>query len=389
MTKLEYLNNGSDRDKVYTWKKLGSNKIEEGTAVYSLDMIYLVNVPNSSLNNYLLYCKKEYLSYQNGAIDWLSGELFDSDYWEITFGNNIVSPYFSVLLTASQYQEVLDEYEEQGFPGLESFIPYETLNNTGSVVISDEDYRRCLSCLGYPFVQEEELEYTREEITELAIKPALEEYFHWLPPLMVTTEDVQTDGQEIDMPSEAYNCVGLSLQQFGGSVNGNILSPLFYGMEQSLYGGFNYTNLSGSYYGSAAPKTASNTLSSILGNRASAQAIINYTRRVHYEGPYKRSDNSQYVRVYSNTMGTFNVWWAKKSLDFNDVRYEDRRYVFDYIEANVKELFGYLRRQAQSEVPGRIDYGKWIEEAKDKKSSIQEIYRKIVKGSGIMRGSLG
>ena len=88
-------------------------------------------------------------------------------------------------------------------------------------------------------------------------------------------------------------------------------------------------------------------------------------------------------------MGTFNIWWAKRSLDFNDVRYEDRRYVFDYIEANIKELFGYLRRQAQSDVPGRVDYSKWIEEAGTKRSSIQEVYRQIVKGSGILRGSGG
>ena len=160
-------------------------------------------------------------------------------------------------------------------------------------------------------------------------------------------------------------------------------------MEQSLYGGFNYTNLSGTYYGTAAPKTSTSTLNSVLGNRAAAQALINYTRRVHYEGPYKRPDGSQFVKVYSNTMGTFNIWWAKRSLDFNDVRYEDRRYVFDYIEANIKELFGYLRRQAQSDVPGRVDYSKWIEEAGTKRSSIQEVYRQIVKGSGILRGSGG
>ena len=387
MTKLEYLNNSSGVARIYTWKKLGSNHITDSTAVYNQDMIYLVEVPNSSLNNYLLYCKQEYLSYQNGPIDWLAGTLFDNDYGEITFGNNIVSPYFAVLLTSNEYESI-DQESEWFIRGYESFIPYETLNDNGSVIISDADYRRCLVCLGSPFVKEDELEYTREEITELAIKPALEEYFHWLPPLMVTEVEVMTDGQEVDMPSEAYNCVGLSLQQYGGSVSGNILSPLFYGMEQALYGGFNYTNLSGTYYSSAAPKTTQTTLNNVLSSHASAQAIINYTRRVHYEGPYKRHDGSQFVRVYSNTIGSYNIWWAKKSLDFNDVKYEDRRYVFDYIEANIKELFGYLRRQAQSDVPGRIDYNKWVEEANSKRESIQEIYRQIVKGSGILRGSL-
>lgn len=388
MTKLEYLNNSSNVDRIYTWKKLGSNVIEESTAVYNQDMVYLVQVPNSSLNNYLLYCKQEYMSYQNGPIDWLAGYLFDNDYGEISFGNNIVSPYFAVLLTATEYLSV-DQESESFIRRYPSFIPYEKLNDNSPVIISDADYKRCLVCLGGPFIKEDELEYTRSEITELAIKPALEEYFHWLPPLMVTEEDVQVDGQEIDMPSEAYNCVGLSLQQYGGSISGNILSPLFYGMEQALYGGFNYTNLSGTYYGSAAPKTTQTTLDNVLSSHASAQALINYTRRVHYEGPYRRADGSQFIKVYSNTPGTFNVWWAKKSINFNDVRYEDRRYVFDYIETNIKELFGYLRRQAQSDVPGRIDYNKWVEEAEAKREKIQEVYRQIVKGSGILRGSGG
>ena len=301
-----------------------------------------------------------------------------------------MSPYFSVLLTSEEYLSI-DQTSAEFINRCLEYIPYEKINDTSSVVISDEDYSRCLTCLGYPFIEEDSLEYTRSQITDLAIRPALEEYFHWLPPLIETSVDVQTgnDGQEVDMPTEAYSCVGLSLQQYGGTIHGNILSPLFYGMEQSLYSGFNYTNLSGTYHGGAAPRTSNSTLNSILGNRASAQALINYTRRVHYEGPYRRADNSRYIRVYSNTSGTFNIWWAKRSLDFNDVRYEDRRYVFDYIEANIKELFGYLRRQAKSDVPGRIDYNGWITEAEEKKKNIQEIYRQIVKGSGLLRGSGG
>ena len=417
MTKKDYLRTKADpEERVMTWKSLGSNIINDSTKIYIANQIYYVNIPLSELNGTLLYCNMDY----TGNVNWLQGTLFDVSYGEISFGYNTASPYFSVLLTPNEFQEV-DTTSQSFINTYKGFVPYKDFQLEDEVTISDADYKRIISVLGAPFIREFELEYTRDDICELAIKPALEEYFHWIPAVRPTTveagqgstggywhEDPKTgdwvkesdslmsDGSIIvDMPSWAYNVVGLSLQQLGGAMNGNMLSPLFYGMEQALYSGMNYTGLSGSYTGTKAPKTQTNTVANVIASRAQAQALINYGRRVHYEGPYERVDEKtgaytgeKYIKVWSNTSGMLNIWWARRTLNFDDVQYQHRTRVFEYAQANVRELFANLRTQSKSDIPGLVDYKDWWDKAEKTKERITDEYKKIVKASGVMRGSL-
>lgn len=407
MTKLEYLRNlryikvsdGTSvlnkpglKENIYTWKCLGKNIIKPSTKIYNKDSIYLTEFPEPnnnneySLNGYLLYCNQEFIASKDTNFNWKNGIFYDYDFGEISFGNDIVSPYFTVLLTPEEIT-IADVREDEP---KSNWLPYKGLNSTDNLIISEDDYSLCLKPVGYPFVTESELEFTRDEICRLAIKPALEEYFHWIPATIETSVDVKSlagDCQEVDMPSEAYCVVGLSLQQYGSSTSGNVLSPLFYGMEQALYSGYNYTSLTGSYTGNKA-KTQLSSMDSLLRSRASAQALINYGRRVHYEGPYKRANGSKYIKIYSNTQGTFNIWWGKKTLDFNDVNFAHRTRVIEYSQACVKELFGNLRGQVKSDIPGLIDYKEWIKDAETKKKEIREEYKKLTKAAGIIRGSL-
>lgn len=384
MTKLEYLQKATPTEAVYTWKALGSNIINDSTKIYNQNLLYYVSVPLSGLNGYLLYCKEDYI----GNIDWTQGQLFDYDFGEITFGNNVVSPIFSIILTANEYNDV-DKNSQEFINGYKSFVPYKNLDSTDKVKIKDEDYKRIISVLGTPFIREDELEYTRDEICDLAIRPALEEYFHWIPATKPTTLEVGQMEMDVDFPDDScYAVVGVYLQQLGGAMNGNMLSPLFYGMEQALYSGMNYTGLSGSYTGAKKPKTQTNSVANVIASRANAQALINYGRRVHYEGPYDRADGSRYIRVWSNTSGTLNIWWAIKTLDFNNVQFAHRTRVFTYAQACVKELFANLRTQSKTDIPGMVDYKDWLNWAKETKETIQKEWKAMPKYSGVLRGSL-
>ena len=388
MTKYEYLKFAGTLESIYTWKALGSCEAKADTKIYNEDSIYLVNSPQSqSLHKCLVYCKKGYVG---NDLPWYKAEVVDSEYGEISFENKIISPNFAFLLSREEFESV-----NQSLPtfirGYEDFVPFSKLNDSGSVIISNEDYERCLTCLGFPFITEDELEYTREEIMNLAIKPALEEYFHWIPSAFPTEHDAMGDCFEIDMPTEAYGVVGISLQQIGTGSSNSYISPMYYAMEQSLFSGFT-GNTGLGYNGSRISSLGmrnSSALTSSLQNRAAAQALVNYTRRVHYEGPYTRPNGSRYIKVYSNTSGRFNIWWAKRTLNFNDVEYAHRTRVFEYAQANIKELFGNLRRQSKADVPGSMDYSKWLEEAHSVKERITGEYKALVKGSGIIRGSLG
>lgn len=391
MTKFEYLRQCEPLEVICTWKALGESVITSKTKIYSANMVYRVEDINSSLNEFLLYCKKDYVG---GNINWAKATYYDSDFGEISFGDDIVSPYFGVVLandydkeTATytyDYDAIMDTSEFT--KKYTSFFPYRNLKDTGKVIISEEDYQRCISVLGAPFITEEELDYSRDEITELAIKPALEEYFHWLPPTKFTSVSVGTNEVEVDMPSDTYAVLNIQLQQTG--TGGNYVSPVFYAMEQALYGGYSYGGIKRPYNTSSMGMRDSSSIVGNMQNRALQQALVNYSRRVHYEGPYRRADDSQYIKVYSNIAGTMDILWARKSLDFNDVAYAQRTRVFEYAQACIKELFANLRRQSKSDLPGHIDYNTWLTEAKETKDRITGEYKKLTKYAGILRGSL-
>lgn len=387
MTKKDYLRTkASPEERVMTWKALGSNIINDSTKIYIANQIYYVNAPLSELNGALLYCSMDY----TGNIDWTSGKLFDIYYGEITFGYNVASPYFHVLLTPNEFLDV-DVTSASFVNTYKSFIPYKNLDFQDKVTIKEEDYQIILTVLGSPFVREDELEYTRDQICDLAIRPALEEYFHWIPATTHVEKEVGQMEMDVQFPDDScYGVVGISLQQYGGSMNGNMLSPLFFGMEQSLYSGMNYTGLSGSYTGTKAPKTQTNTVSNVIASRANAQALINYGRRVHYEGPYNPDSdhNNKWIKVWSNTQGVLNIWFARKTLDFSDVQFQHRTRVFEYSQACVKELFGNLRSLSKSDIPGLTDYSKWVETAQATKKEIRDEWKKMPKWAGVQRGSL-
>ena len=391
MTKYEYLRECDPIEVIMTWDALGKSIITPQSKIYSADIIYRVVDTDSSLNEFLIYCKKDYVG---GNINWAKATYYDSDFGETSFGNDIVSPYFFVILAnaydkststyAYNYEAIQEttEYKNK----FKYFFPYRNLKNNGEVIISEEDYQRCISVLGAPFISEEELDYSREEIISLAIKPALEEYFHWLPPTKTTTVSVGSSAVEVDMPSDAYAVMSIQLQQNG--TGGNYTSPMFYAMEQAMYGGYSYGGVKRPYSISSMGMRDSSSVIGNMQNRALQQALVNYSKRVHYEGPYRREDNSQYIKVYSNVSGNLDVLWARKSLDFNDVAYAQRTRVFEYAQACIKELFANLRRQSKSDLPGQIDYNAWLTEAKETKERITTEYKHMVKYSSIIRGSL-
>lgn len=396
MTKLEYLQSTRRaepcKEILYTWKAQGSLTADNGTKIYLADSLYLIQSGASALNNCLLYCSKEY---RNGSIDWSRASVYDSDSGYITFGGNIVNNAFTLLLDSPAFVSATDSYDPSEYA---VFTPYKGLNASGQVAISEDDYGLCLKPLGYPFVTEDELEYSREEIIRYAVKPALEEYFHWIPNTRPSQISVSSSEMDVAMPDDAYCVVGISLQQYGTGAVGNVMSPLFYAMEQSLYGGYSFASMTGTYTGSS-PFTNTGTLATMLDNQRNAQALINLNRRVHYEGPYTIDTQTladsldsfvggRYIKVYSNSNGVFNIWWGIRTLDFNDVEFAERTRVIEYAQACVKELFGSVRALAKSDIPGQPDYGKWLTEAATAKNDIRTEWKNMVKYAGIMRGSL-
>ena len=57
-------------------------------------------------------------------------------------------------------------------------------------------------------------------------------------------------------------------------------------------------------------------------------------------------------------------------------------------KAKVMQLFGNLRRQSKSDIPGQVNYDYLITEGKELEKEVITELKDLVKSSGVLRGSL-
>ena len=381
MTKLEILRGYNNNERASSWLAMGSSLIQPFTQIYNNGTLYkIASATGGPLASSLVYCDEELI----GQVDWLNAECVDGTYGYISFGNNIISPNFYLILTA----EELAEEEEKGLNP--SFVPFqEEFQDTGVVQISEADYRLCTVCLGAPFITDDELEYSREDITNLAIKPSLEEYFKWFPKVKLDTFTVSSSNvQDIEFPTGAYDIVHWDIQQAGTSIaTGAVTNTLLRSFEDGFYGAYSLAGITGNYFGSKAPKTLTSNSNNYLLSRAATQGLINYSTR-SYLDKYIDEAGKRHARFYSTKGGVAEIFWAMETWNFNDVEFARKPELYKLCNANVKKLFATLRRQAKGDIPGAFDYNQWIEEANTEIKEVREDWMALVKYAGVMRGSL-
>lgn len=382
MTREEILRKYTPLEKKTSWIMMGSNTVSSVTKVYNEGSLYKLEA-YSNYQDALIYCRKSC----SGNFDWRNVYLINEDTGELTFGNDVISAEFTLVMTPEQFNAVDDEDVDR-FIQTGTFLPFSEEAAEGEVHISEEDYALCLKCLGYPFISESELEYTRSQITSLAIKPALQRYFKYFPKTIIKTYPIVpgTQGDEV-FPDGAYDIIHFSLQQAGQGMNGaSIGNPLLYYWSETV------PNAMSSGYGTYANSgkstlTNSSGLDVYLNGRALRQALTNYGRRVHVRK--ERMEDGKYHALFtSTTAGTAEIHYAVQTLDFNDVELARRPEVLKLCEAEIKLLFGNLRRQIKGDIPAMYDYSKWVEEADQTIKDVEENFQNIVKYSSVIRGGL-
>ena len=382
MTREEILRKYTPLERKTSWIMMGSNTISSTTKVYNEGSLYKLEA-YSNYQDALIYCRKSC----SGNFDWGNVYLINEDTGELTFGNDVISAEFTLVMTPEQFNAVDDEDVDR-FIQTGTFLPFSEEAAADEVHISEEDYALCLKCLGYPFISESELEYTRSQITSLAIKPALQRYFKYFPKTIIKTYPIVpgTQGDEV-FPDGAYDIIHFSLQQAGQGMNGaSIGNPLLYYWSETV------PNAMSSGYGTYANSgkstlTNSSGLDVYLNGRALRQALTNYGRRVHVRK--ERMEDGKYHALFtSTTAGTAEIHYAVQTLDFNDVELARRPEVLKLCEAEIKLLFGNLRRQIKGDIPAMYDYSKWVEEADQTIKDVEENFQNIVKYSSVIRGGL-
>lgn len=368
---------------VAAWKSQGSFVIKPETSYYAEGLIYRLSASLTSdplLKGGLLYCKREYV----GTLSWKNAKCPSPTTGNIFFQQDIISPNFVLILPSDAYNEVRDAAIPDGF------IPF-ALQAVTAVSIPEKDYALCLRDIGYPFITEDELEYTREQINDLAIKPALDEYFKWFPKVRIETCTLGSSAiKKLPFPPDAYDIVHFDVQQAGSNVtSGEAQNTLWRGIQESFYGIMSTSNMTGTYYGGFGQAHTNLSLpGSFLTQRATTQGMLNYTTRTDFQ-KYQEEDGTWWVKFYSTKGGVAEVHWALQSYTFEDVEFAQRNNLLKLCTAYVKRLFGNLRRQVNTNIPGVYDYNKWVEEANAAEDTVIKEWQSIVKSAGaVLRGSL-
>ena len=383
MTREEIIKGYTNNQKKSTWEQLGSNVITSNTKLYNKGMVYQVKVDNAPLFDCLIFCREDHI----GGLNWTQGNIIDSFSGEISFGNNIIDPNLIVIMSKADF----DEADASAVP-------------TGDIIISDNLYHQIISCLGYPYVTEEELEYSREDICNIPLRMALAVYYRYFPRAVTYTYPVTGGVQEVAYPKGCYDVLSYQVNQGTGSLDGQSTGEIsntllrYIDLQMSgigiggasSYGGL--SSLTGNYYGMYSPKTQTSNVSSMTLGRAAVQAQMNYLHRYRIDKVLKTDDNGNseyYARFYSNKIGaTIEITFAQKDYDYNHVDYARLTELIKLAQAYVKKFFADLRSQAKP-ISGNItDYKEWRQEADNVIKEVNELWQSLIKMRGIQRGSL-
>ena len=381
MNKLDYLLSIKDtnpREIFDTWVSFGELTVTNKTKFFAKDTIFQVG-EEGSLKNAIIYCKYAYTvdpteGYE--SIDWATATV-DTVAGYVYFYQGVVSPNFQILLTPDEYAAIDKTADTSS-----SFIPF--ANNSGhaktsSVSISDEEYHIIAAELGIPFLHEEELEYSRDTIIDICIKPALDQYYAYFPIVIDEAVPNVSPGQEYlveyhtfdeDPSAIAYKGIPYITTGYGTGQSAQFGTGAFSFMREmytsgGYCGGGSFGFGRGLSYNKPVPgftgRSDGSFMSSWILGRAAQQGYINYTRREYERDIYK--NGKKYVHGYATNGGSLNIHWLCMSTDYARVDYWMLPEVRKLCTANALRNIGALRSLIKPADNNPIDFSGYASRA--------------------------
>lgn len=234
------------------------------------------------------------------------------------------------------------------------------------MTISDQDYYEILAEIGYPIIQPEDLEFTKEQIEDYFIYPALREYFVWFPKTSLQSVYVSSEFS-VDFPDEeTYGVVDARINT-SITGDGRTSSPFV----NALY--FKKTTTSGfKMYGT--DNDYGVTEAKYL-ERAYNKAASNYMRvkRLDVDYANKKLDG------YTTVNGELLITWAKASSNFNDVPFTRKTDVIELAKSKVLKGFAMLRGQLNSDVGVEFNTSDFMSRSQDLEDKVMNKWKAISK----------
>lgn len=390
MTKLDYLISLVDTNPALirdTWAALGSLKVTNKTKQYIKDTIFQVDCDAGDCSFALIYCEQTYSvdGSSNLDIDWSTITNEDCEGMLSSY-QGVTMPYFKILLTGSQLEAITD-------PVNSDIIPFADIADTKSTNISidDSELEIILSEVGVPFLSVDELEYTRDQICNICIRPVLDLYYKYFPIVEDQNWGTVSSGADIKVayPEGAYDCIPYYVLGTGASNSSYGSGAFAFYREQMAYGGFNGMPWgNGLRYRKSVPGFVGgpDMTSAALMSMLAAQGYANFFRREHFKKV--KIDGKWYATGFTTIGGNLNIKWLKNSYNFDDVKFDMKDDVRKLCTAYVLRNLGMLRSQVKSDIPSNLDFSLFntradtIEDKITKKweSAMQNLSKSIMRG---------
>lgn len=344
-------NNAEIRD---TWVLSGSMMASRYTRKYVKDTIFQVSCDSDKpLFKALVYCKADYVvdNVTWPAIEW-NDYTIQSISGLIGTYQGVETPFFQVLLTGDQFDELYDT------PVNDNLVLYSGSDESGGVKIDDEQLGILLNESGVPFLRIDELEVTGNALRKYCVKPAMDTYFGFFPIIKEEVVGNMAAGASFkkEFPENAYACIPYYVLGTAGQSAGYGAGAFSLYREQLIYGGAGGGSFgSGLSYRKAVPGFVGlQNRDAGLNALAAQQGYLNYFRREHVRTV--KENGKRYATGYSTTGGNVNIKWLCRSYDFDDIKFSLWTDFRMLAKANILRNLGTLRQLVKSDTPGEIDY---------------------------------
>jgi hypothetical protein len=369
LPRLQILMSYSNANIRDTWVSMGQLEVNDSTRTYTRYSVFRVVQPTpvTPLNGYILFCDADYLvlpsfQWENMVVASTTGQIMDKT-------TLIIDPHFNVVLTQAQFQAIVPSYDA-------TFVPFTEATANDLVAISDVDLNMLLSDIGVPFINIPELEFTRDQIINTMIYPALRIYYKWFPIIVMGRYPLADTNFNIPIPSYAFTAQRAYINPGYpiSNIQGNPLIRYFDEVLMSISprGAFSTPNLNSSRRQGFVD---TQSYSTYILERAARQGIINYGTRTRVRIYIQQG----MVIGYTTKRGVLEIEWGMMSNQWTDIPFNRQDEVRDLAKAYVLRAFAMLRMQSKSDIPGTINYQEFLTRADKLEERTIELWQSAAK----------
>ena len=310
---------------------------------------------------------------------------------QIDMAQYSLSAGFNTLPSDQVIPQWEGEFIEDSWLVPEDFMPFAKLDSvdpatSSGLIMPDEEYTRIMAELGVPFLSPDELEYNKDTIIKICIKPALDVYYSYFPLVIdemvgpkasgrqwkVEYHPFETNKTAIPYKADAYMTLG------SGTSTGSAYSTAFSFMRTELMGmgsmggGFQWGN--GLRYRKAVPGYVGlENSDAALMALATRQGYMNYFRREYSRDIIE--NGKKYVQGYTSIGGCLNIHWLCTDLDYNHIPYWDLPNVRKLCTAYALRNIGTIRSLLKTNENIPFDSERMISRADELEKEVLELWK--------------